>query len=139
MHAEQAAGNSNLMPIHQEIEFKAAPHRIYEALLDSKQFGTVTNTAAQIHRQAGGSISIFGGLVVGRNIELIADQRIVQAWRLTEWPKGVYSIARFELKASGTGTKLIFDHAGFAPEDRGHLDEGWHKMYWEPLRKFLGE
>jgi len=127
------------IPIHQEIEYKASPQRIYKALLDSKQFSAFTASPAQIHAEAGGAFNCFGGRVVGRNIELVPNQRIVQAWRLTEWPEGLYSIARFELKAQNSGTRLIFDHTGFAPEDREHLDPGWHRMYWEPLRKYLGE
>jgi len=127
------------MPIHQEVEYKASPQRIYKALLDSKQFGALTGNPAQIRAEAGGAVSLFGGRGVGRNLELVPNQRIVQAWRLTEWPPGVYSIVRFELKAQDSGTRLILDHAGFAAEDREHLEPGWRQMYWDPLRKYLGE
>ncbi len=125
--------------IHQEVDYKASPQRVYKALLDSKQFAAFSASPAQIQAEAGGTVSLFGGRVVGRNIELVPNQRIVQAWRLTEWPEGVYSIARFQLKAQGSGTHLIFDHTGFAAEDREHLDPGWYRMYWDPLRKYLGE
>jgi len=136
--AEQVSSIAS-MPIHQEVDFKASPQRVYKALLDSRQFSAFTGNPAQIHAEAGGAFSCFGGRVVGRNIEVIPNQRVVQAWRLTEWPEGVYSVARFELKAQGSGTRLIFDHVGFAAEDREHLDQGWHQMYWDPLRKYLGE
>jgi activator of HSP90 ATPase len=125
--------------IHQEVEFKSGPQRIYKALLDSKQFSAFTASPAQIHATAGGAFNCFGGRVVGRNIELVPNRRIVQAWRISEWPEGLYSIVRFELKTQGSGTRLILDHAGFAPEDREHLDPGWHQMYWDPLTKYLGE
>jgi activator of HSP90 ATPase len=131
-----AAGS---VPIHQEVEYQASPQRIYKALLDSKQFSPFTASPAQIHAAASGAFNCFGGRVVGRSIELVPNQRRVQAWRLAEWPEGLYPIARFELKAQGSGTRLIFDHTGFAPEDREHLDPGWHLMYWDPLRKYLGE
>lgn len=124
--------------IHQEVDFTVAPHRIYEALLDAKQFSAFTGVPAEIHREAGGAINCFGGRVLGRNIELIPDQRIVQAWRVNTWPEGLYSIVRFELKAQVSGTRLSFDHTGFADKDREHLNEGWPRMYWEPLRKYLG-
>jgi activator of HSP90 ATPase len=123
-------------PIHQEIDYKASPQRIYEALLDSKQFAAFTASPAKIRAVEGGACSLFGGRVVARNIELFPNQRIVQAWRVAEWP---YSIVKFELKPQGTGTRLILDHAGFAAEDREHLDPGWPRMYWDPLRKYLDE
>jgi activator of HSP90 ATPase len=123
--------------IHQEVDFKAGPQRIYEALLDEKQFSAFSGTAAQIHREAGGAFKLFGGRVIGRNIELMPNRRVVQAWRVETWPSGVYSIVRFELNAQGSGTRIVFDHIGFAPEDREHLSEGWPRMYWNPLRKYL--
>jgi hypothetical protein len=57
--------------LHQEVDFKASPQRIYEALLDSKQFAAFTGLPAEIDPKAGGAFSMFGGLIVGRNIELI--------------------------------------------------------------------
>jgi len=121
--------------IHQEVDLKASPARIYRALLDAKQFGALTGgLATEMRPEAGGAFSVFGGHIVGRNVELVPDRRIVQAWRVVTWPEGVYSIARFELKPQGTGTRVVFDHTGFPPELREHLAAGWEEHYWVPLR-----
>jgi activator of HSP90 ATPase len=125
-------------PIHQEVVFRAPPKRIYEALTDARQFSTLSGGApAEIAKDAGGAFSLFGGAIQGRHIELVPNERVVQAWRVGTWPAGFYSIARFELKAQGGETQLVFDHDGFPDADRPHLDAGWHKMYWEPLIKFI--
>src|ERR1044072_1311264 len=55
----------------------------------------------------------LAGHIVGRHIELVANERIVQAWRVIDWNPGVYSIVKFELAEHGSGTKLVFDHTGF--------------------------
>jgi activator of HSP90 ATPase len=124
--------------IEQEVVFKASPKRVYDALLDSKQFSEFSGGApAEISRDPGGAVSCFGGMITGRNIELIPNQRIVQAWRAGNWPEGVYSIVKFELKAQGSDAKLTLHHAGFPEGSRAHLESGWHKMYWEPLKKYL--
>ena len=126
-------------PIHQEVVIKASAKRIYEALTDSKKFSELTGGApADISKEAGGAFSMFGGMISGRNIEVLADQRLVQAWRAGNWSDGIYSVARFELKAQGADTLLIFDQAGFPPENRDDLEKGWSKMYWEPIKKYLG-
>jgi len=67
--------------LHQEVDIKANRQRIYDALLDSKQFTVFSGAPAEIKREAGGTFSLFGGLILGRNIELIPHDRIVQAWR----------------------------------------------------------
>ncbi|HEY2466317.1 MAG TPA: SRPBCC family protein [Terracidiphilus sp.] len=123
--------------IHQEIELKGTPERLYSVLLDSKKFAAFTGLPAEIETSAGGTFKTFGGLIEGRNVELIADQRIVQAWRPASWPAGIYSLVHFELKASGTGTTLNLDHTGFPEGDYDHLLFGWNHRYWEPLKKYL--
>ena len=125
-------------PIHQEVVIQASPKQVYKALTDATEFSAFTGGApATIEREAGGAFSCFGGMVVGRNVELVPDRRVVQAWRAGNWPDGVYSIARFELTAQGKGTKLVFDHDGFPDDQRPHLEGGWQAMYWGPLAKHL--
>jgi activator of HSP90 ATPase len=135
--------------IHQEVVFKATPQRVYEALTEASQFQKVESLSAAmksadvsahpavINREAGGAFSLFGDYILGRQIELVANQRIVQAWRVASWPPGIYSIARFELNGEGAATKLVFDHIGFPAGTAEHLAAGWHANYWEPLEKFL--
>lgn len=135
--APSSAANRSRTSLHQEIELQTAPHRVFEILLDSKQFAAVTGMAAQIDRKPGGAFTTFGGMIEGRNVELISGQRIVQAWRPTSWDQGVYSIVHFELKAGGAGTTLVLDHTGFPEGEFDHLDPGWYARYWNPLKKFL--
>jgi|SRR5580693_309505 activator of HSP90 ATPase len=134
----------NAESIHQEVMFKASRKRVYEALTDAEQFTKVVRLskapggpAAAISKEAGGAFSAFGGYITGRHIELVPNERIVQAWRAGGWEAGKYSIARFELKEQGEQTKLVFDHTGLPNGDAEHLLEGWNTNYWEPLRKYL--
>jgi activator of HSP90 ATPase len=137
--------------IHQEVTFKESPKRIYEALTDAQQFQKicqlsdaskhvdVNSKPAEINTQPGGEVTIFGGYIVGRQIELAPHRRIVQAWREPTWDPGVYSVVHFELSEQGTGTKLVFDHTGFPAGAGDHLAIGWKLNYWEPLEKVLAE
>jgi activator of HSP90 ATPase len=139
MTEAQSTGTEGLLTyLHQEIDIKASPQRIYDALLDAKQFATFTGMAAEISRDAGGAFSTFGGLIVGRNIELVPNQRIVQAWRPGNWPSGTYSLVKFELKEQRPRTTVVLDHTGFPEGSFRHLGSGWYERYWEPLKKFLG-
>jgi activator of HSP90 ATPase len=139
MQEKPATGeNAKRTALHQEVDLKAGPQRIYEILLDSKQFAAFSGMGAEIDPKAGGAFKTFGVLIEGRNIELLPNQRIVQAWRPTHWDPGDYSIVRFELKPKGSGTLLVLDHYGFPEGDYDHLYEGWPLRYWEPLKKYLG-
>ena len=122
------------MSIHQEVTIDASPAAVYGVLARSEDFAKMTGgRAASIDGNAGGAVSLFGGDIRGRNIELVPGKRVVQAWRSQAWPDGVYSIVRFELSPEGKGTKLVFDQAGHPDEATKMLEGGWQQMYWQPM------
>lgn len=135
--------------IHQEPVFTASPKRVYDALTDAKQFTRVIQLSGalqamhlpdkptEISPEAGGAFALYGGFITGRNIELVPNVRVVQAWRAGDWAPGVYSIARFEVVAQGSGSKIVFDHTGFPKGKAESLASGWVAHYWEPLAKVL--
>ena len=130
--------------IHQEVRIASTARRVYEALTDAAQFTKVTTFSsvpnappARIGRVAGEEFALFGGHIVGRHIELVPYQRIVQAWRVVDWDAGVYSIAKFSLRDDAGQTVIVFDHTGFPNGQAEHLADGWRTNYWEPLRKKL--
>jgi uncharacterized protein YndB with AHSA1/START domain len=135
--------------IHQEAAFNASRTRIYEALLDAKQFDKIIQLSgvmqtmhlpekpAEISREVGGTFALFGGYITGRHVELVPNVRIVQAWRTGGWAPGVYSIAKFEFVEQGPGTRIVFDHTGFPKGQAESLASGWKAHYWEPIGKLL--
>ena len=131
------AQSEKSITIHQEIDFTGGPQQLYEALLDSKQFTEFSGRPAEINREVGGAFSLFKGHIIGRNLELVPNERIVQAWRVVTWPEGAYSIVRFDLKPHGSGTHLAFDHIGFPEGLRDHLATGWEENYWSLLKKYF--
>ncbi len=137
--------------IHQERTFTAERTRVYAALTVEKQFDRIVQLSGVMKADAmakmqhptklspdvGGTFSLFDGYIVGRQLELVPDELIVQAWRVLNWPRGVYSIARFELSEQAGVTKIVFDHTGFPKGAAEHLASGWQEHYWDPLTKVL--
>lgn len=140
-HADSAKG----IVIHQEVYFNVAPERVYQVLLSSEQFSACTKrsfamftaSSAKIDAREGGTFSLFDGHIIGRILELSPGKRIVEAWRVVDWPAGVYSIARFDLAPKVGGTRLQFDHIGFPDGLKEHLTSGWQQHYWDALNKYF--
>jgi activator of HSP90 ATPase len=132
-----AEDHSKSIKIHQEVNFSTGAKEVYEALLDPRKFTAFSGRPAEINGEVGGTCSLFGGHIIARNLELVPNQRIVQAWRVVTWPEGVYSIARFDFKAQGSGTHLVFEHTGFPEGLHDHLAEGWEQNYWTLLKKYF--
>lgn len=128
--------------IHQEVMIQASCARVYQALTDAKQFSKVTDfsipgASTAISGEVGGPFSLFGGVITGRHIEMVPNERLVQAWRDKAWAPGVYSIVKFQLNGEDSSTRLVFDHTGFPQGEAEDLAAGWKSHYWEPLRKYL--
>jgi activator of HSP90 ATPase len=111
--------------------------RIYAALTDVSTFSKMTGAPAEISPDPGGAFSFFGARIVGRSVELLPRQRLVQAWRSQGWASAAWSIVRFEIQEQGRETRLILDHTGFPEASAKSLRTGWHEHYWEPLKKFF--
>jgi activator of HSP90 ATPase len=148
--SESGAGISySAEAIHQEPTINARRHRVYQALTEARQFDRLMALSdaarsmpskpapTQIAARAGGEFALFGGYITGRFIELVPDDLIVQAWRVGDWERGIFSIARFELRTEGADTKILFDHTGFPVGQAEHLAEGWYANYWRPLQGLL--
>lgn len=129
--------NRTRTSLHYRVDYKASPERIYSILLDAKLFAACTGLPAEIDPKPGGAFSLFSGQIVGRNVELIPNRRLVQAWRPTHWDEGVYSIVRFELTPRSNESTLVLDHTGFPEGEFDHLNAGWHEHYLDALTKFL--
>jgi activator of HSP90 ATPase len=138
---QENAGEDKPVPLatalHQEVDLPGSAARIYAALLDAKQFALFTGMPAEIDAREGGACTLFSGMIQARNVELAANQRIVQAWRPTHWDAGVWSIVEFQFKPGSARTTLVLDHKGFPAGEFDSLSSGWKSHYWEPLRKFL--
>ncbi len=131
--------------IKQSTYFEVDPAKVYVTLLGSAAFSACTKksfdmfsaSSAKIDSVVGGSFSLFDGHITGRILELVPNQRIVEAWRVVDWPAGIYSIVRFDLLADGNGTRINFEHIGFPEGLKKHLSDGWQEHYWDAMKKYF--
>lgn len=123
--------------IHQEVDFEASPERVYKALMNDREFRAFSGADAKIQGDPGGAFTLFGGRVIGCNVDLTPHRQIVQAWRMQQWPPGVYSIVRFDLSARESGSWVVLEQIGFPPDSRDAQEAGWPRFYWGPLERYL--
>ncbi len=125
--------------IKQTITFKAARHDVYEMLMDAKKHAAFTGGKALISRKVGGKFNVFDNYAEGVNLELEPDVKIVQTWRASDWPEGVYSTVNFAFQDVETGTRLTFTQTG-VPEDKyDDIAQGWRDFYWAPMKAMLAK
>jgi activator of HSP90 ATPase len=129
----------NKKKLDQEIIIKSTPHDLYEAFMDSKMHSKFTESKAKVSREVGGTFSIFEGDIIGKNVELIQDKKIIQTWRSEgeNWPKGYYSTITLIFEPVDDGTLIKFTHTDIPEGAYESVKEGWDEYYWEPLKEML--
>jgi len=123
--------------IRQSITFKASPHEVYEALMDSRRHAKFTGEKARISRKVGGKFMAYGGYIEGVNLNLLPDRKIIQSWRGSDWPEGHYSKATFSLKKVKKNTRLTFTQVGVPDQYYQDIRQGWRDYYWKPMKEMV--
>lgn len=123
--------------IKQTVKFKASAHSVYEALMDSKKHSKFTGGPAKISRKVGGKYSVYDGYAVGKNLELIPDEKIVQTWIASDWSKEQVSQVVFEIESSKSGCTLSFVHSNVPEEQFSSIKQGWIDFYWNPMKEMF--
>lgn len=123
--------------LHQTISFNAAPHDVYEALMDSKKHTEFTEAKAVISRNVGGKFTAFDDWASGTNVELVKNKKIVQTWRGADWPEGHYSTITFALKQKEKETMLDFTQTEIPEDLYDDVKQGWIDWYWNKLKAYV--
>jgi activator of HSP90 ATPase len=123
--------------LRQSVVFRATAHDVYEMLMDSRKHARFSGQKARISRRVGGRIQAYGDYIEGVNLELVADRRIVQSWRGSNWPPGHFSTVTILLSPTKGGTRLRFTQAGVPEAFHEDIRQGWKDFYWTPMRTIL--
>lgn len=125
--------------IKQVITVNAAPHDVFEALMDSGKHSLLTGDKAIISRKVGGKFTAYGDYIEGKNLEIVKDRKIVQSWRASDWPEGHYSKVTFEFKALGGKTRLSFTQEDVPAGQFNEIKKGWIDFYWKPMKAMFSK
>lgn len=107
--------------------------------MDSAKHSAATVMPAKVSCKVGGKWSAFSGMILGKNLVLVPNRMIVQAWRSAEWKKAdpdSILVVTFE-KAAGGDTTVHLVHVGVPLYDPQGVIQGWVKFYWEPWKVYL--
>lgn len=123
--------------IRQTIAFRATPRQVYDIIMDSKKHQSLSGEKANVSKKVGGTFTAWGSHISGINLVLKPGEKIVQAWRATGWWPDHYSIAIFDIKKVGRGSKLQFTQIGVPPNRYSGHYRGWIETYWTPMKEIF--
>ena len=125
-------------PICQSVKLPASPKSLFKTFLDTKLHTAMTGMPARVSAKAGGKWSAFGGMIWGRNLLIVPNKLIVQAWRSKHFKKSdPDSILVLTFSGNATSGRIDLVHVNVPAQDYKGVNEGWPKFYWGPWKKYL--
>jgi uncharacterized protein YndB with AHSA1/START domain len=124
--------------IQQSVRFAGSPEQLFELYVDSAKHSAATGAPARVSRRAGARFTAFAGALRGRNLLVLPNRRIVQAWRSTAFKRSdPDSIVVLEFRKVAGGCQVDLAHVNVPPEDHKGVCKGWPKFYWKPWKSYL--
>jgi putative hydrolase of HD superfamily len=117
-----------------------SPEQIYRAWLDSNAHSVFTGATAVIDPQEGGSFSAWDGYIQGTTLELQPFQRILQAWRTSEFPPESPDSqleVLLEPDEQPGWTRLTLIHSQIPPGQGQQYLQGWQDYYFTPMLDYF--
>jgi activator of HSP90 ATPase len=119
--------------------FNAPIGRVFSAIANADQHGAFTGAPATGSNEPGTAFTTHDGAIEGWTLGAAANSYIVQAWRPTDWPTGVFSLVRYDFSADGDSTKITLTQSSMPDGAAPHLEQGWNERYWAPLAAYLAD
>ena len=118
----------------------ATASEIYEAWLSSDGHAAMTGNPAQVDGTVGGKFSTWDGYISGSTLDLTPNQRIVQAWRTTEFPEAAPdSDVEILLEAVDGGTQVTLRHSNMPEDQVDSYRQGWDDYYFKPMKVYFSK
>jgi activator of HSP90 ATPase len=140
--ASTSNGNVNVTSLSDQQEFRCDAPMLYQILTDPQRIAAFTREPPKVFEGAnpGGKFEIFGGNVSGEYVELSAPTKIVQKWRLAQWPQGHFSTLNiaFEQNNVDAVTIMRVNWTGVPVGEEEATKRNWENYYVRSMKQTFG-
>lgn len=124
-------------------EFRTTAEELYKTFTDPQRLAAFTRAPPKVFEGArkGGKFELFGGNVVGEYLELEESKKIVQSWRLQQWPAGHFSKLEIEFDQNDVDgvTVMRVNWTGVPVGQEDVTKENWQTYYVHSIKQTFGQ
>jgi uncharacterized protein YndB with AHSA1/START domain len=114
---------------------KASPEEVYLALTTPTAIQLWSGDPAVMSTEVGSEFSLWEGNIVGKNLEFVENQKIVQEWYFGDQEDA--SIVTIKLHPHKSGTSAELHHINIPDEGFEEIAEGWTFEYFGAIQDFF--
>jgi activator of HSP90 ATPase len=132
----------NTVTVTDTEEFRCPASELYQTFTDPQRITAFTRSAPKLFEGArpGGRFELFGGNVSGEYVELTEPTKIVQKWRLEQWPKGHFSTLEvaFDQNDVDNVTVMRVQWTGVPVGQEDVTRRNWGEYYVRSIKQTFG-
>lgn len=123
-------------------EFRTTAEELYQTFVDPGRLAAFTRSPPKVFEGAhkGGKFELFGGNVSGEYLELDQPKKVVQSWRLREWPAGHFSKLQIEFDQNDvdhvTVMRVVWEGVPIGQEEV--TKRNWLEYYVKSIKQTFG-
>jgi activator of HSP90 ATPase len=121
--------------IKQNYKIKSPVKKVWAALVDPKIIAAWGAGPAKMSAKKDEKFSLWGGEILGKNIEVIPEKKLKQEWFGGDWPEP--SILTILLKKKKGATEITLEHKNVPAEEFNDISDGWKDYYLGPMKEYL--
>lgn len=123
-------------------EFRTTAEELYQTFVDPARIAAFTRSPPKVFEGAtvGGKFELFGGNVSGEYLELESPKKIVQSWRLGQWPAGHFSKLQIEFDQNDVDhvTVMRVTWEGVPVGQEEVTKRNWLEYYIKSIKQTFG-
>jgi len=135
-------GAVNTATVTDSEEFRTTAEQLYQTFTDPQRLAAFTRAPPKVFEGAkkGGKFELFGGNVSGEYLELEEPTKIVQSWRLDQWPAGHYSRLQIEFDQNDVDSVTVMrvTWSGVPVGQEEVTKRNWGEYYVRSIKKTFG-
>ncbi|KAF2841947.1 hypothetical protein M501DRAFT_1028733 [Patellaria atrata CBS 101060] len=132
----------NVTSVTDQEEFRTTAEQLFQTFTDPQRIAAFTRSAPKLFEGAkqGGKFELFGGNISGEYTTLEAPTRVVQKWRLAQWPQGHYSTLdiKFDQNDQDAVTVMRVDWQGVPVGQEEVTKRNWGEYYVRSIKTTFG-
>jgi len=117
------------------IEIKADPQDVFTALTNPFTIELWSGELAKMSDQVGDEFSLWGGDIIGKNLEVVKDEKLVQQWYFGE--EGPESIVTLKIWPKKSFSSVELQHTNIPDEAYENIVDGWNNSYLGAVKALL--
>lgn len=136
------SGIVNTITVTDNEEFRTTAKEMYQTFIEPARLAAFTRSPPKLFQGAtkGAKFELFGGNVSGEYLELEAPTKLVQSWRLSQWPAGHYSRLQIEFDQNDVDhvTVMRVTWEGVPVGQEEVTKRNWLEYYVKSIKQTFG-